>query len=1150
MKLTELAIDNFGVCKKLRLNRFSNGLNIIYGASGTGKTTLQRYIQNVLFGFTKDHHDCTGNLIFHNGHELTRLSRRAEFNTHLILDNETDPPQPSHSIEAFLNQTGTTFFDTIYHVNSAKSCTSINQIIQQLRERFNVSTGKPTRRQQPHPFSFYNHYKTPDEDQKLILHEIKTLNRERSLLLSQAKLKSSIDISPRVELELETDRLSRKIAEYDLSALRQSIATTDSKVTELRAELEAAKEEPQTTKNTEIRHLLETLCSHLDDLNQQIRGSHKLQDCVQQRRLRLRDEMTIWNDLEFNTPQHPYYEVGRLISSLNEHLKRIKTPPSLETNLSSSEHFEDGCDEMRKDLHSLQKEIGLKYQNLRHHAAAVELKQLRIQYTQISANLGQLLNRRQEISAKIQNLVELHGRAIALADSAHLQNTVTENYQGDQSHYYSSAPTNTFVSPADSALQNRLNELQSQRKQLVLRLVEYENCLRPLETQLQHLQEQRARIDWDSQQQLDTQFVRLENQLAQLNHKKDALSKLRKESAPTTLCPDPLLHRAGQLAGQLTLGEVTEIWLHESQDGKHFQLVTEGEHQDSIPFQTLSSMTQQQVSLSLCLAAVEEMNRQGIALPMLLDDFWKELDPARVKMTFELLNHYCRQGIQILATTSDRSIASRARDAGIRLHELPESVNAQNQKGRRGDHFYSTSFNTGNSVYADNHAISHTTAFADLSTPITYPLANYKPNTANRASKTPISKQNVADTSFASEGNSPMLKAKTPSESSVLEFAPLVDESTPLINFDLFTPSNAASLLDCGIETIEDLLTQNTKELTPALSQQGFTTSDLESWQSTVWLMICVPGLRMEDARLLRSIGIAEPEQLYNTTSVNLTDRLHRFLSQNKDMSFQWRPDDYSSERINRWYRALDRTQKRWQTTTGYSRQTRAKSNNLNTETDAPSHSKKTEAKGPRTQLPTNHHSSNNRPAKRRRSTKTKKSKELSIAATFADRKKNKKTNAKTAQQPPATKPLRFHLDLQDHIEAAPSIGAKTAERFQKIGIDTIGEFLKNSAKSMAKKIDSKRISTKTIQTWQQQTELVFRTPNLRGHDARILVACGITEPEMLNSMTAQELFDIVSPFSETKQGLKIIRTGKKPDIQEINNWIQWSGETRTRKAA
>ena len=144
----------------------------------------------------------------------------------------------------------------------------------------------------------------------------------------------------------------------------------------------------------------------------------------------------------------------------------------------------------------------------------------------------------------------------------------------------------------------------------------------------------------------------------------------------------------------------------------------------------------------------------------------------------------------------------------------------------------------------------------------------------------------------------------------------------------------------------------------------------------------------------------------------------------------------------------------------------------------------------------------------------------------------------------------KFYLDLEDHIEAAPSIGPKTAERFEKIGVFTIAEFLKQTAESMSSKLNYKRMSVDVVRSWQQQARLVCRIPNLRGHDAQLLVACEIFEPEEIASMQPQSLFRIIEPFSETKEGLKIIRSGKKPDLAEITDWIAWAQHTRSLQAA
>lgn len=167
-----------------------------------------------------------------------------------------------------------------------------------------------------------------------------------------------------------------------------------------------------------------------------------------------------------------------------------------------------------------------------------------------------------------------------------------------------------------------------------------------------------------------------------------------------------------------------------------------------------------------------------------------------------------------------------------------------------------------------------------------------------------------------------------------------------------------------------------------------------------------------------------------------------------------------------------------------------------------------------------------------------------------SQRTKDVKPAATRSSPQPAKSTHKFYLDLEDHIEAAPSIGPKTAERFEKIGVFTIADFLKQTADSMATKLNYKRMSGEVVRSWQQQARLVCRIPNLRGHDAQLLVACEIFEPEEIASMQPQSLFGIIGPFSQTKEGLKIIRSGKQPDLAEITDWIAWAQHTRSLQAA
>jgi nucleotidyltransferase/DNA polymerase involved in DNA repair len=144
----------------------------------------------------------------------------------------------------------------------------------------------------------------------------------------------------------------------------------------------------------------------------------------------------------------------------------------------------------------------------------------------------------------------------------------------------------------------------------------------------------------------------------------------------------------------------------------------------------------------------------------------------------------------------------------------------------------------------------------------------------------------------------------------------------------------------------------------------------------------------------------------------------------------------------------------------------------------------------------------------------------------------------------------KFHLGTADPIEDAPSIGPRTAERFEAVGINTVADFLQADPEAIAKQLDYRRINADLLRRWQQQTTLACRIPQLRGHDAQILVACGITDPEALAKMDAQALWDKVGPLVKSNEGKRIIRNGKAPDFEEVYRWIQWAGHARELRAA
>jgi hypothetical protein len=150
----------------------------------------------------------------------------------------------------------------------------------------------------------------------------------------------------------------------------------------------------------------------------------------------------------------------------------------------------------------------------------------------------------------------------------------------------------------------------------------------------------------------------------------------------------------------------------------------------------------------------------------------------------------------------------------------------------------------------------------------------------------------------------------------------------------------------------------------------------------------------------------------------------------------------------------------------------------------------------------------------------------------------------------PSVEKRRFYLGLADPIERAPSIGPRTAERLEALGIQTVADFLQADPEATAARLQRPHVATETIRAWQQQATLVCRIPWLRGHDAQILVACGIHDPESLAEADAGELWRVVEPVIAGKAGSQMLRGATAPDLTEVQHWIQWAREVQQLKAA
>ncbi|MEW4531399.1 DUF4332 domain-containing protein [Maioricimonas sp. JC845] len=145
---------------------------------------------------------------------------------------------------------------------------------------------------------------------------------------------------------------------------------------------------------------------------------------------------------------------------------------------------------------------------------------------------------------------------------------------------------------------------------------------------------------------------------------------------------------------------------------------------------------------------------------------------------------------------------------------------------------------------------------------------------------------------------------------------------------------------------------------------------------------------------------------------------------------------------------------------------------------------------------------------------------------------------------------LQFCLNPEDPLVDAPSIGSKTARRLRRVRMRTVADLLECDPYEISDVLDVHYLDGDTLRTWQQQASLMCRVPGLRGHDAQILVACGITEPEDLAVADVDELTEQCRQFVESDEGQHLLRDPMPPLPEEVAAWIEQAEYARPLAAA
>jgi predicted flap endonuclease-1-like 5' DNA nuclease len=312
-----------------------------------------------------------------------------------------------------------------------------------------------------------------------------------------------------------------------------------------------------------------------------------------------------------------------------------------------------------------------------------------------------------------------------------------------------------------------------------------------------------------------------------------------------------------------------------------------------------------------------------------------------------------------------------------------------------------------------------------------------------------------------------------------------------------------SAFAEVGIHTVGDLINAKPAEVATQLGRAGITEDIVRLWQTHQVLMCFVPGISLEDAQVLTGAGVFGVDDLLEAEEQELADRLQNYLQSPRGQRFRQRGYRFDNRLLVAWLRGARQFRDRWLSST---------------------------------------HAASWRRRNRRFGAGQPSSQQES-------------SRQKSAESRPTRKPAAVELPSAPLLRSspvvdAPSIGPKTAKRLKAIGIHTIDDLLFADAAQLAEQLGVRHITVVKIEAWQQQAHLACELPQLRSHDAQILVACGLTNVEDLARMKPEELLAHVLPFCESSDGERILRGSNKPDEDECADWIAWARKRHSLEAA
>ena len=663
-------------------------------------------------------------------------------------------------------------------------------------------------------------------------------------------------------------------------------------------------------------------------------------------------------------------------------------------------------------------------------------------------------------------------------------------------HWLTDPQTPTTVETAASLNDFRLRHLMQRRESAAARLGEAELELSNRQRQLREIEAELGRFGEDGR------IAILQREIADIDTRLQQLQQREVLQQTITSLEEEIRRIRQQLGESEVVGEAA-TFLSRLTDNQYTSLRVTDDQRCHVTHRTgqvydhtqLSRGVADQVYLSLCLAVVAGFLRRGVQAPLILNDVFINVDTSGTRAMAHTLADFARRGHQVLVFTRHQHVLQLFEPLAGRLFTLKSKDAWQHQPVPR------------------------------LETPTPHDEPTY---VAPRAEQPPTPAPDptyrwVAEWHRGHPHPATPPSAPPPIIDPPAQEPPSRDDVDPPSNaygLTLASPLTAVATLDTelaehlhrlGIHRVDALLALDLDHAEAQLDSYGITAEIIQRRQREILMMLYVAVTPLE-AQLLVTCGVPDPERLSRADENVLLRRVETILERPEAARRFGPAAHYTTQRIRGWIQTARASAYRHQTPRSFL------GDALAAQSD-------------------------------QRSTRSSRSPSTAERVNSRRSAKRETTKRNTVRMRPS-EGLRFYLELNDPVVDAPSIGPKMAERLHRIDIHTVANLLHSDTEDVAERLSEKRITPETVLQWQLQAQLVCRIPNLRGHDAQILVACGVDDPAQLTTLDASSFLKQVTQFVETKEGQRVLRNGKRPDLAEVTSWIEWSENARQLKAA